>query len=65
MQKFKINMVEKHYTMFEVEAENIETAKELLIDGVDAELEHKIKSIVSAYDEDVETEFYDEEWNEI
>lgn len=58
-------MVEKHYTMFEVEAENIETAKELLIDGVDAELEHKIKSIVSAYDEDVETEFYDEEWNEI
>jgi hypothetical protein len=65
MQKFKINMVEKHYTMFEVEAENIETAKELLIDAVDYELEHKIKSIVSAYDEDVETEFYDEEWNEI
>jgi hypothetical protein len=65
MQKFKINMVEKHYTMFEVEAENIETAKELLIDAVDYELVHKTKSIVSAYDEDVETEFYDEEWNEI
>jgi hypothetical protein len=65
MQKFKINMVEKHYATFEVEAKDIETAKELLIDGVDAELEHKIKSIVSAYDEDVETEFYDEEWNEI
>jgi len=65
MKKFKIHMVRKRYATFEVEAENIETAKELLIDGVDIELEHKIKLIVSDYEQDAETEFYDYEWNEI
>jgi len=68
MEKFKINMIEKHYETFEVEAEDIETAKELLMEGVDAELEpliSKIKKIVSGYEDDVETEFYDNEWNEI
>ena len=65
MKTFKINMIEKHYATFEVEAKDIETAKELLIDGVDIELEHKIKLIVSDYEQDAETEFYDYEWNEI
>jgi hypothetical protein len=68
MEKFKINMVEKHYATFEVEAKDIETAKELLIDGVDAELESlitEIKSVVSNFEDDVITEFYDDEWNEI
>jgi hypothetical protein len=34
MKKFKINMLEKHYATFEVEAEDIETAKDNLILGV-------------------------------
>jgi hypothetical protein len=45
MKTFKINMIEKHYGKFEIKAEDIETAKELLIDGVDAELEPLIPEI--------------------
>ena len=71
MKKFKINMVEKHYATFEVEAEDIETAKDILMSGVDAELEPLTDDVVSidtrqAYgDDDVVTEFYDDKWNEI
>lgn len=68
MKRFIINMVEKHYETFEVEAKDIETAKELLIDGVDAELAPlitEIKSVVSNFEHDVITEFYDDEWNEL
>jgi hypothetical protein len=68
MKTFKINMIEKHYGTFEIKAEDIETAKELLIDGVDAELEPlipEIKTVISNYEDDVVTEFYDNEWNEI
>ena len=71
MKKFKINMVEKHYATFEVEAEDIETAKDILMSGVDAELEPLTDDVVSIdtrqdyEDDDVVTEFYDDEWNEI
>jgi len=65
MKTFKINMIEKHYATFEVEAKDIETAKELLIDGVDAELKPLIAEIKRKYEDDVVTEFYDNEWNEI
>ena len=65
MKTFKINMIEKHYGTFEIKAEDIETAKELLIDGVDAELKPLIAEIKKKYEDDVVTEFYDNEWNEI
>jgi hypothetical protein len=65
MKTFKINMIEKHYGTFEIKAEDIETAKELLIDGVDAELKPLIPEIKKKYEDDVVTEFYDNEWNEI
>jgi hypothetical protein len=73
MKKFTINMVEKHYAKFEVEAEDIETAKDNLILGVDANLEPlwtdsdivRINTQQDYEDDDVVTEFYDDEWNEI
>ena len=71
MKKFKINMIEKHYATFEVEAEDIETAKDILMSGVDAELEPLTDDVVKIdtrqdyEDDDVVTEFYDDEWNEI
>jgi len=73
MKKFKINMVEKHYAKFEVEAEDIETAKDNLILGVDANLEPlwtdsdivRIDTQQDYEDDDGVTEFYDDEWNEI
>lgn len=73
MKKFKINMVEKHYATFEVEAEDIETAKDILMSGVDAELEPlwtdsdivRIDTRQDYEDDDVVTEYYDDEWNEI
>jgi len=69
--KFTINMVEKHYAKFEVEAEDIETAKDILMSGVDAELEPlnddivRIETRQDYEDEDVVTEYYDNEWDEI
>jgi hypothetical protein len=73
MKKFTINMVEKHYAKFEVEADDIETAKDNLILGVDANLEPlwtdsdivRINTQQDYEDDDVVTEFYDDEWNEI
>ena len=71
MSKFTINMVEKHYAKFEVEAEDIETAKDILMSGVDAELEPLTDDVVRIEtrqdyeDEDVITEYYDNEWDEI
>mgnify|MGYP003120577971 CR=1 FL=1 len=73
MKKFTINMVEKHYAKFEVEAEDIETAKDNLILGVDANLEPlwtdsdivRIDTQQDYEDDDGVTEFYDDEWNEI
>ena len=71
MSKFTINMVEKHYAKFEVEAEDIETAKDILMSGVDAELEPLTDDVVRIEtrqdyeDEDVVTEYYDNEWDEI
>jgi len=71
MKKFKINMVEKHYAKFEVEAEDIETARDILMCGVDAELEPLNDDVVRIdtrqdyEDDDVVTEFYDDEWNEL
>ena len=71
MSKFTINMVEKHYAKFEVEAEDIETAKDILMSGVDAELEPlnddivRIETRQDYEDEDVVTEYYDNEWDEI
>ena len=66
-------MVEKHYAKFEVEAEDIETAKDNLILGVDANLEPlwtdsdivRIDTQQDYEDDDGVTEFYDDEWNEI
>lgn len=55
MKKFKIHMVEKHYDTFEVEAEDIETAKDILMSEVGAD----------TWSLNVVTEFYDDEWNEI
>ena len=71
MKKFKINMVEKHYAKFEVEAEDIETARDILMCGVDAELEPLNDDVVRIdtrqdyEDDDVVTEFYDDEWIEL
>ena len=71
MKKFTINMIDKHYGIFEVEAENIETAKDILMCGVDAELEPlnddvvRIETRQPCEEEDVVTEYYDDEWNEI
>tara|TARA_R110000765_G_scaffold329826_1_gene420645 strand:- start:69 stop:290 length:222 start_codon:yes stop_codon:yes gene_type:complete len=73
MSKLTINMVETHYAKFEVEAEDIETAKDNLILGVDANLEPlwtdsdivRINTQQDYEDDDVVTEFYDDEWNEI
>ena len=71
MKKFKINMVEKHYAKFEVEAEDIETARDILMCGVDAELEPlnddvvRIETRQDYEDDDVVTEYYDNEWYEI
>ena len=39
-------MIEKHYSCFEVEAEDIKTAKDMLMCGVDAELEPISNDIV-------------------
>ena len=71
MKKFKIHMIEKHYACFEIEAEDIETAKDILMCGVDAELEPlsndvvKIETRQEGEDDDVSTEYYDDEWNEL
>ena len=71
MEKFTINMVEKHYAKFEVEAEDIETARDILMSGVDAELEPLSDDIIRIdtrqdYEDDgVVTEYYDNEWDEI
>jgi hypothetical protein len=71
MKKFKINMIEKHYAYFEVEAEDIETAKDILMCGVDAELKPlsndvvKIETRQEGEDDDVSTEYYDDQWNEL
>ena len=71
MKTFKIYMIERHYSCFEVEAEDIETAKDLLSFGVDAELEPlstdvvKIETRQEGEDDDVSTEYYDDEWNEL
>ena len=71
MSKLTINMVETHYAKFEVEAEDIETAKDILMSGVDAELEPlnddivRIETRQDYEDEDVVTEYYDNEWDEI
>ncbi len=64
-------MIEKHYAYFEVEAEDIETAKDILMCGVDAELKPlsndvvKIETRQEGEDDDVLTEYYDDEWNEL
>ncbi len=68
-------MIEKHYAYFEVEAEDIETAKDILSFGVDAELEPLSNDVVKIEtrqegvagfeDDDVITEYYDDEWNEL
>ena len=71
MSKLTINMVEKHYAKFEVEAEDIKTAIDILMSGVDAELKPLDDDVVrietrQPYEkEDVVTEYYDDEWNEI
>ena len=71
MSKLTINMVETHYQKFEVEAEDIKTAIDILMSGVDAELEPLNDDVVrietrQPYEkEDVVTEYYDDEWNEI
>ena len=71
MSKLTINMVETHYAKFEVEAEDIKTAIDILMSGVDAELEPLNDDVVrietrQPYEkEDVVTEYYDDEWNEI
>ena len=65
------DMVETHYAKFEVEAEDIKTAIDILMSGVDAELEPLNDDVVrietrQPYEkEDVVTEYYDDEWNEI
>ena len=64
-------MVEKHYAKFEVKAEDIETAKDILMFGVDAELEPlnddvvRIETRQDCEDNDVVTEYYDNKWNEL
>jgi len=60
--KFTIHMVEKHYSKFEVEAENIEEAKNILASGIN---DNVIVEIKPDYEQDVVTEYYDSEWNEI
>ena len=71
MSKLTINMVETHYQKFEVEAEDIKTAIDILMSGVDAELEPlnddvvRIETRQDYEDEDVVTEYYDNEWDEI
>ena len=71
MSKFTVNIIEKHYAKFEVEAEDIKTAIDILISGVDAELKPLDDDVVrietrQPYEkEDVVTEYYDDEWNEI
>ena len=71
MSKLTINMVETHYAKFEVEAEDIKTAIDILMSGVDAELEPLNDDVVRIdtrqdhEDDDVVTEYYDDEWNEI
>jgi len=71
MKKFEIYMVEKHYAKFEVKAEDIETAKDILMFGVDAELEPlnddvvRIETRQDCEDNDVVTEYYDNKWNEL
>tara|TARA_R100001129_G_C5282625_1_gene237299 strand:- start:139 stop:345 length:207 start_codon:yes stop_codon:yes gene_type:complete len=68
MKKFKIHLVEKHYSTFEVTAEDIKTAKDILMRGVDAwpgPLTDDVLRIDSSQNDDVVTEFYDNEWNEI
>ena len=64
-------MIEKHYAYFEVEAEDIETAKDILSFGVHAYFEPlstdvvKIETRQEGEDDDVSTEYYDDEWNEL
>tara|TARA_R100000152_G_C6662621_1_gene101099 strand:+ start:304 stop:519 length:216 start_codon:yes stop_codon:yes gene_type:complete len=71
MKKFTINMIEKHYAKFEVEAVDMDDARDILMFGVNAELEPLTDVIVRIdtrqdYENvDVVTEFYDDEWNEL
>ena len=55
-------MVEKHYAKFEVEAENIEEAKDILASGVN---DNVIVEIKPDYEQDVVTEYYDNDWNDL
>tara|TARA_Y100001937_G_scaffold97518_1_gene132819 strand:+ start:352 stop:561 length:210 start_codon:yes stop_codon:yes gene_type:complete len=61
--KFTIHMVEKHYSKFEVEAENIEEAKDIIASGINDNVIVEIKNEFA--EPDVVTEYYDSEWNEI
>ncbi len=56
-------MVEKHYSKFEVEAENIEEAKDIIASGINDNVIVEIKNEFA--EPDVVTEYYDSEWNEI
>ena len=60
MKKFTINMVEKHYAKFEVEADNIEEARDILASGVN---DNVIVEIKPDYEQDAVKEYYDNDWN--
>jgi|TARA_R100001510_G_scaffold28431_1_gene25126 hypothetical protein len=61
MQKFVINVVEKRYAKFEVEAENIEEAKDILASGKGVIVEIKNEFA----EPDVVTDYYDSNWNDL
>ena len=60
MKKYTINMLEKHYAKFEVEADNIEEARDILASGVN---DNVIVEIKPDYEQDAVTEYYDNDWN--
>ena len=72
--KFVINMVEKQYSKFEVEADNIEEARDILetysrgsVDILRRAMgsNSRIAERKPDYEQEVVTEYYDINWNDL